>query len=163
MLIQAAASLAVPAESNITLIIHVVTVAAAGVATTISTYVSYRLLRFRGEVRRDMETVVRDNCAGRAAFDAHVTADDLFQRNLMSDIVDKRDNYRKQHEAHFEHEARTDIHQPGMSSDLIQEKFEHVKTQIENVGSGLENMTKSVERLTLAVNEKRSRQRTGDN
>jgi methyl-accepting chemotaxis protein len=163
MLIQAAAALAGPAESNFIQLLHVLTIAAAALATSVSTYVSMRLFKFRSELRKDMEEVVTAKCADRAEFNAHVTAEDLFQRNLVADMVDKRESYRKQHEAHFAHEARMDIHQSSMSSELIQEKFEHVKTQVESVSKGMDNVTKSVERLTAAVNERRNRQWSGDN
>jgi len=109
-------------------------------------YVSYRILQLKVWFKDEMTKVVKENCASKSDFAAHVKADELFQNNLTDSITEKRAEYAKHHTAHYAHAANTGIHQESMSSVLLQEKFENVKSQVAGVQARVEQLSALIER-----------------
>lgn len=112
-------------------------------------YANYRTIKLRVEVRSDTEKIVKENCAARADFVAHVQADEKFQNELKADIALKRLDYQKQHEDHYRHEKEPSIHQVTMSEATLKATFLDFLNQLKALG----------ERVEYLAEQKRARQR----
>ena len=122
--------------------INAVVEGACGIAVL---YSSYRIASLKLWIKDTVTTAIKENCAGKIEFEAHAKADELFQKNLSTDIAEKRADYKKQHAEHYAHAANTEIHQPSMPSSLLQEKFENVKNQVADVKQRVDRLTMIVE------------------
>ena len=117
----------------------------SGIAALIALYVSYRLLRMKDVLKKEMTDVVKENFAGKEAFDAHEKADLKFQSALTDEIKVKRGEYRDKFDKIFKHIETTEIHQPSMSSLLITEKFDNLKSQIGAVATRVDEVKRLVD------------------
>lgn len=109
-------------------------------ASVIGLYVSYRIAVLKSWISKEVTKIVKENSAGKDSFDAHVRADELFQSTLTLDIKEKREDYRQQHEDHYRHERKAEIHQITMSAATLDAKFEDVKNQVGDVRRRVEKL-----------------------
>lgn len=56
-------------------IVHIIAIAGGLVASAVALYVSYRQLQLKEEIKTDMTAIVKENCASKDSFDAHVEKD----------------------------------------------------------------------------------------
>ena len=70
-----------------------------------------------------MTTVVRENCAGKAEFNAHVAADQVFQENILA-TMEKNEE---------------------VADEILQAKFETVRAQVATVGERVDGLTRLVD------------------
>ena len=124
---------------------HYITAIVEGACGIAVLYASYRIASLKLWIKDTVTTAIKENCAGKIEFEAHARADEVFQKTLMADITEKRADYKKQHEDHYDHANKTEIHQPSMPSSLLQEKFENVKNQVADVKQRVDRLTTIVE------------------
>ena len=83
-----------------------------GIAALGIFYVSYRLQGMREWFRREMRAAIKESCADKVRFEAHVEKDEAYQ---------------------------------VASRELLDEKFENVKTQVAAVAGRVEHLTQMLD------------------
>lgn len=117
------------------------------IASFAALYSSNRVMQIKLWVTTEVTKIVRDNCAGKDPFEAHIKADEVLLKQLAADAHRTETSCERQHADHYKHAAKQDIHQVSMSEKLLLEKFG-------NLGGQIEYAIKQVDKLTAAI-EKR--------
>lgn len=75
-------------------IVHLASIIGALIAAGLSLYVSNRQLKLKEEMKDDMTTIVRENCASQDSFNAHVAQDAKEFEGVRSDANRRHDELR---------------------------------------------------------------------
>jgi len=137
--------------------VPVITSGVAIISSAVAMYVSNRLLKYevsnvkeKAELKEwltaEMTKIVKENCAGKEPFENHVKADELFQKTIMTDIAERRASNTAQHQKHFDHAERQDIHQVSMPTGQLEEKFANFSLRLEQTTDRIDHLTKLFEK-----------------